>query len=111
MAKKFDDVEIGDQLEMPAHRGAMVYGADHGLNPERTIRAAVITHIWYDPVDDKEYVGIAYIRRGGTYGRPSEKRTITGIARSGWRKATTDWLAKLKAENEAENVVNLWGRN
>lgn len=111
VSKKFDAIEIGDQLEMPANRGSVVYGSIDTRDPERPIRVAIVTHIWHDPVDDKEYVGLAYIRRGGSYGRPTEKRTITGLARCGWRKAEIDWLARIEAEEGTDNVVSLWKRH
>ena len=109
MAKKFDQVEIGDQLELPAHRGAIIYGGSDDRDPDRVVRVAIVTHIWHDPVEDKEYVGLAYLRRNGSYGKPTEKRTITGLARSGWRPASQDWVARLGAAG-SEKVVNIWGR-
>ena len=110
MTKKFDDIQIGDQLELPAHRGAIIYGGDETRDPNRVVRVAIVTHIWFDPVDAKDYVGLAYLTRDGSYGKPTEKRTITGLARSGWRKAAIDWIAKVVAEASGENVVSLWGR-
>jgi len=111
MAKTFDDIKVDDQLEMPASRGGVIYGAGDGYDPDRVIRVAIVTHIWFDPVDAKEYVGLAYLRRDGTYGKPTEKRTITGIARTGWRPAQRDWIAHIEALNKAdETVVSLFDR-
>ncbi|MGI9490462.1 MAG: hypothetical protein ACR2RF_32135 [Geminicoccaceae bacterium] len=110
MTRKFDDIQLGDQLELPAHRGAMIYGGDETKDPDRPIRVAIVTHIWHDPVEAKDYVALAYIRADGSFGKPVEKRTITGLARCGWRKASMDWIARTKAGNESGNVVNLWSR-
>ena len=64
-----------------------------------------MTHIWFDPVDAKEYVGLAYIRRDGSYGKPTEKRTLTGLARTGWRKAQKDWIAHCAVVTDPDNNV------
>ena len=111
MPRRFDHVEIGMQLEMPAHRGAVIYAdTPDTRDPERPIRVAIVTHIWHDPVEDKEFVGIAYLRNNGSYGKPTEKRTITGLARSGWREAKKDWVAMLQAmKDDGETVVPLFG--
>lgn len=112
MARKFDDIQVGDQLELTAARHAMIHGREEeSLNPDRVARVAIVTHIWHDPVEDKEYVGLAYIRRDGSCGKPTEKRTITGLARTGWRKAQLDWVARLRGMGEATNVVGLWCRS
>ena len=109
MGARFDNLEIGDQLELPAHRGAVIWGREDGKDPDRTVRVAIVTHIWHDPVEDKTFAGLAYLRSDGSYGKPVEKRTFRGLAMTGWRKASQDWIARLKAP-EAQNVVNLWGR-
>ena len=83
MSKKFENVGVGDQLELPVSRGAMIYGAGPDYDPDATYRVAIVTHIWFDPVEAKEYVGLAYLRNDGRYGKPTEKRTITGLARTG----------------------------
>ena len=105
MPRKFDDIEIGDQLELPAHRGALIFGGDETKDPNRPIRIAIVTHIWHDPVEDKEFVGLAYLRDDGSYGKPTEKRTITGLARTGWRRAECDWIVRMKSMKEAGGKV------
>jgi hypothetical protein len=111
MPRRFDDIEVDDQLEMPASRGAMIYGGDPDRDPDRVVRVAIVTHIWHDPVEGKEYVALAYLRGDGSYGKPTEKRTITGLAQTGWRRAKIDWIARLQqAATEDGNVVNIFGR-
>ncbi len=110
MAARFENIEIGDQLELPASRGTVLWGGDPNLDPDRPVRVAIVTHIWHDPVEDKEFVGIAYLRAGGIYGKPTEKRTIRGLANCGWRKAKIDWVSKLKSQGESSNVTSLFGR-
>ena len=111
MPKKFDDIQVGDQLELPASRGAIIYAPpDPKFDPDRPVRVAIVTHVWFDPVDAKEYVGLAYLRKDGSYGKPVEKRTITGLARCGWRKARQDWITVLEASHQTDTVVRLWDR-
>ena len=83
MTRKFEDIQMGDQLELPAHRNTIIWGSRDTRDPNRTVSVAIVTHIWFDPVDNKEYVGLAYLKEGGHYGKPVEKRTITGLARCG----------------------------
>ena len=103
--KKFERIKIGDQLEMPASRGIFYSDKDKG-NPDRPIQAAIVTHRWHDPVERLDYVALARIVVGGQEEHPNEKRTITGLARAGWRWATADWLAHAEALT-APNVVQL----
>lgn len=111
MSRKFDDIEIGAQLELPAHRATLIVGPSDGRDPDRVVRVAIVTHIWHDPVDDKEYVGLAYLRNDGSYGKPTEKRTITGLARCGWRYAARDWVAFAQARHDAGGtVVPMFGK-
>lgn len=110
MPKRFEDIEVGDQLELTAAQGSVIWGAGRDFNPDAIYRVAIVTHIWFDPVDAKEYVGIAYLRNDGSYGKPTEKRTLTGLARTGWRRAVRDWIAFAVARNSATNVVSLQGR-
>lgn len=111
MAKLFDNLAVDDQLEMPASRACYTY-LDDTRDPDRVVRVAVVTHIWFDPVDNKEYVALAYLKRDGSHGRPKEKRTITGLARCGWRKASQDWIAYLENLKGTEsNVVSIFDRH
>ena len=113
MAKMFENINVGDQLELSVSRGCVVYGAGADYDPDAVYRVAIVTHIWFDPVEAKEYVGIAYLRNDGSYGKPTEKRTLTGLARTGWRLAGKDWLAFLNARRAAEadgKIINLQGR-
>jgi len=110
MARRFEDIAVGDQLEMPASRGALIYGAGKDFNPDAVIAVSIVTHIWFDPVDGKEYVGLARLRRDGTYGSPNEKRTITGLAMCGWRKAKIDWIKRMKAMKSSDKVISIFSR-
>ena len=109
MPKMFEEIKVGDQLELLASRGAIIY-SDRPIDPERICAAAIVTHIWFDPVDAKEYVGLAHFRADGSYGKPTEKRTITGLARCGWRYAKVDWEAKIKAMQDSDKVISIFGR-
>lgn len=102
MAKKFEDIEVGDQLELRLGSQSIIYGAGAGYDPNKVCRVAVVTHIWYDPVDKKEYIGLAYLRRDGKHGEPTEKRTITGLARTGFHKSKIDWAQHMKDIMEAD---------
>jgi len=103
MASKFEDVQIGDQLEMPASRGAKIYFSSDRFDPDQVIQVGIVTDRWYDPVDAKEYVGVAILRKGGVYGKPTRKHTIRGLASNGWRPAQKDWIAWGKEKNAAVN--------
>lgn len=93
MPQKFEDVQVGDQLEMPRSRGAKVWGAPDGYDPNQIVQVGIVTDRWYDPVDAKEYVGVSILRKGGEYGKPTRKHTIRGLASNGWQPATKDWIA------------------
>lgn len=97
MAKRFEEIEVGDQLEMTAGHGCRIYGADKEFNPDMVVQVSIVTHIWFDPVDNKEYVALASLKRDGSYGKPTEKRTLTGLARTGWKKARKDYIAEMEA--------------
>ena len=101
--KRFSDIKIGDQLELPA--SAFPYVILGNLDPDMPYRVGIVTHIWEDPVEGKTFVGVAYIRRDGSYGNPTVKRTITGLARAGWRRAQFDWIERAKAMGSA-NVLD-----
>ncbi len=105
MAKKFDDIAVDDQLEMTACRGSVIYGTGKDINPDAVVRVAIVTHIWFDPVEAKEYVALAYLRRNGSYGKPIEKRTKTGLARTGWQHAGKNWIAHLEAIEASGGLV------
>ena len=104
MTGLFDDIQPGDQLEMPAHRGARIWGVKDDRDPNRVVQVAVVTDRWHDPVEQKDYIGIAVLRRGGEYGRPTMKHTPRGLASNGWRPATRDWIAWAKDAAEGENA-------
>ena len=111
--KLFENISVDDQLELSVSRGSVIYGARPDYDPDAVCRVALVTHIWFDPVEAKEYVGIAYLRNDGSYGKPTEKRTLTGLARTGWRPAGKDWIAFLAARHQAKTdgqIVDLQGR-
>lgn len=111
MAKKFENITVGDQLELPAsaHPGYQVFHTS--LDPDRIVRAVVVTHIWFDPVENTQFVALADFKRDGSYGRPIEKRTITGLARYGWRRARQDWIAYLEQINSHDtNIINIFDK-
>lgn len=113
MAPKFDNVQPGDQLEMTAERRDRYMGEKSERDPSRVVSIAVVTHRWLDPVEDKEYVGIADVLKGGVYGKPNAKHTIRGLASQGWRPATRDWIAWAKERDaavEQGKVVSLYKR-
>lgn len=103
MAKKFQDIRVGNQLELP--RGSVRYAASGSHDPNTVYRVAIVTDIWFDPVDAKRYVGLAYVRRDDSYGKPTEKRTLTGLARTGWRKAQKDWISFCAAVHDPTNNI------
>lgn len=104
MASKFEDVQPGDQLEMPAHRGAKIWGGQDDGDPDRVVQIGIVTDRWFDPVEQKEYIGVAILRRGGVYGQPTRKHTVRGLASNGWRPATRDWIAWAKERDAAEKA-------
>ena len=113
VSRKFEDIAVGDQLEQPASAwlGQIYTDTPSTRDPNRPARVAIVTHIWHDPVESKDYVALALLRRDGSYGKPHEKRTVTGLARCGWEKASRDWIAQLSAVDQAgDEVVSLFGR-
>lgn len=97
MAALFENVQPGDQLEMPARKISWINHDRDTRNPERVARVAVVTHRWFDPVERKDYVAIAPILKSGAIGEPREKRTIRGLAQAGWRPASQDWIFRAQA--------------
>lgn len=106
MTKLFENIRVNDQIEQTA-RHCVIYSSHGDYDPNRITAAAIITHIWYDPVEDKDYIAFAHIRKDGKYGKPKEKRTVTGLARCGWRPATKDWLAMAEALEAADKKIVL----
>jgi hypothetical protein len=106
VSAKFENIQPGDQVEMPAHRAASWLMQPDTRNPNRVAKVAVVTHRWHDPVEKKDYVALAMILKGGAITEPKEKRTIRGLAQAGWRPASQDWMAYAKAL-EAGQVVQL----
>lgn len=104
MAPRFEDVQPGDQLEMPAQRRAMIWGGTDTRDPNRVVQIGIVTDRWYDPVDSKDYVGVAILRRGGEYGKPTRKHTVRGLATNGWKPATRDWIAWAKETDKAKEL-------
>lgn len=104
MAKRFECLEVGDQLELPV--GKELYVNDK-LDPDMTCGVAVVTHIWTDPVERKEFVAYALLNADGTFDQPKAKYTRTGLARRGWRKAKLDWIARFKNISNSESVVSI----
>lgn len=101
MAKKFENIQVGNQLELRLSN-ASIYEIHKNLDPNKLLSVAVVTHIWFDPIDNKEYVALAYLRKDGSYGKPVEKRTITGLARCGWEYASKDWVAHFQTIDQAD---------
>mgnify|MGYP000459930451 CR=1 FL=1 len=113
MARRFEDVEQGDQLELPAHRGSAIYGAGRDRDPNRVVRVSIVTDIWFDPVEEKEFIALAHLRSNGEYGKPTEKRTIRGLAQCGYRAASRDWVKFLKdraAASDSGEIVPMFKR-
>jgi hypothetical protein len=104
MAKMFEDIQIGDQLELLLGRCSVIYGAGKDYDPNKVVGVVIVTDIWYDPVDAKEYVGLAKLRGDGSYGKPTEKRTLTGLARTGYRKARQDWIEHIRKIRAADKT-------
>lgn len=125
MAKKFENIKVGDQLVIPASRyerwntetrfdsdtKEYVKISDLGSpkkNPDRPMEAGIVVHRWHDPHEGKDFVSIARIMRDGSTGDLKEKRTITGVAQSGWEYSKIDWVAKQKALADGPNVVSIF---
>lgn len=104
MAPKFEDVQPGDQLEMPARRVARSWGWRDDRDPDRVVLIGIVTDRWFDPVDQKDYVGVAILRRGGVYGPPTRKHSLRGLASNGWHPASRDWIAWAKELDSAVEV-------
>ncbi|MEM1344964.1 MAG: hypothetical protein AAGI34_10355 [Pseudomonadota bacterium] len=90
---RFADVKPGDQVEVCAKSRRYLFVYDDSRDPERVVGVAVVTHRWFDPVKDKEYVGLARIQADGSVGMPTIKHTIRGLAQAGWYPAQRDWIA------------------
>ena len=110
MAQRFKGIKVGDQLEKPASRGFWwsINGSD--TDPNKIVSVAVVTHIWFDPVEGKEYIAFARLKADGTHGKPEEKRTARGLATCGWFKAKQDWIEKLSTIKESYNVLPMFGK-
>lgn len=105
---KFENIAVGCQLEMPYRKHLNYFGMDKDIDPKIIVYAVVVTHIFYDPVDDKKYICTANIRKDGTYGKPNEKRTTRGLAVRGWEKAGKDWIVFFKTiKDETNNVIGI----
>lgn len=110
MGNRFDDIKVGNQLEMPASRRRWLGGEkDDRRDPNRPADAAVVTHRWHDPYEGKDYVCLCRPLRGGSLSAPFAKHTIKGLAQAGWMLARRDWLAYAVAL-EAGEVIPLRGR-
>lgn len=112
MSKTFQDIKVGDQLELPHGRSFWAaYERQQGksTDPDRPVAVMVVTHRWFDPYERKEYVALASMRSDGTWDadKPMEKWTITGLARNGYRYATRDWRAFVQECREAEKSGKL----
>lgn len=118
MVKIFEDIRLDWQLmKMSGIITKMHKDGTETTYPPQLEAVAIVTNIFYDPVEDKEYVCLAMLRRNGTYGKPTQKRTITGLAREGWKKADKDYIAmakeiaaKNKLIDKSENVVSIFNR-
>jgi hypothetical protein len=107
---RFADATTGDQVELRAKgRSASWLTGGDTRDPERPVRVAIITHRWHDPVEDREYVALAPILRGGAVGKPTLKHTIRGLAQAGWYPARRDWLAYARALDDG-HVVSIVSR-
>lgn len=108
MAKAFQDIKVGDQLIMPFGRSYWARTSSGGLSeidPRKPVMVVVVTHRWYDPHDDKEYVGISTVKKDGSFReRPDYKHTLTGLAQQGYYLADKDYIGHAKAiETAKEN--------
>ncbi|MBL4800736.1 MAG: hypothetical protein JKY45_02510 [Emcibacter sp.] len=109
MARQFENIRVGWQLEMPASHGAIIHTLDKDFDPDRVAEVAIVTHIFHDPVEAKDYICLAAIQGDGTYGKPRDKRTVTGLARCGWRKAERDWIEfATQISDEKSNVIGIF---
>jgi hypothetical protein len=104
--KRFASIKVGDQLELPVRKDYL--GRRSNRDPDGVSRVKIVTHRWYDPVDQREYVGLAGLKIDGSYDEPNEKRTITGLARAGYRPASQDWIAYAKQLHQGEKVVSIF---
>lgn len=104
MTALFENIQPGDQVEMPARKIPAWFRADDTRDPDRPARVAVVTHRWHDPVECRDYVALAMILKGGKITEPKEKRTIRGLAQAGWRPASQDWLAYAAALESGEII-------
>lgn len=98
---RFQGVQPGDVLELPAKR-ALPEPLARGRDPDMPAQIAVVTHRWWDPVDRREYVGLAWMRIDGGHGEPTMKHTIRGLAHVGWRYAQADYRALARAIGAGE---------
>lgn len=107
MSGRFSQINVGDQVEMPRKRHLMHSMISPTLDPNQPVAAAVVTHIWHDPVEDKEFIALAPVLSNGTVGRPRQKHTRRGLAQAGWFPARQDWLAFAQALADGGGVVPL----
>lgn len=111
MAARFENICVEDQIEMIAGR-SIIYGASKDFDPNAVVRVSIVTDIWFDPVERKTFIALSHLRSDGSYGLPTEKRTIRGLAQCGYRTASRDWVSFLKdrASADPDKVIPFFKR-
>ena len=106
MAKRFENIKVGDQLELLWHRMSLCHPWSK-QDPNQIGKVAIVTHVWHDPVDDKWYVALAYLLKDGSHRKPALKHTITGLARAGWQYAQRDWVNYARTIHDNQNIISI----
>ena len=104
MSARFENVQPGDQLEMPASRMPSWRQPAGDRDPSRPADVAMVTHRWHDHYEGKDYVCLARIHKGGGLSKPIAKHTIRGLAQAGWMPARRDWMVYARALEAGEIV-------
>lgn len=108
MAKAFENVKVGDQLEMPYGRSYWArteQGTLNNVDPKAVAEVWIVTARWYDPFDEKDYVCIERMSKAGQPVRHTKrKHTITGLAQQGYYFASKDWVAHTQAVENGKST-------
>ena len=109
MAKKFQDIEVGDQLVLPWHRCHLYQHYPNKYNPDAVYEFVVVVHRWHDPHERKDYVSLSRLRVDGTWDphNPHRKYTLTGLAQAGYDWAQADHASIAKAVFDADNCEHI----
>lgn len=111
MGKAFENVKVGDQLEMPygkSYWARTEQGTLNTVDPKSVAEVWIVTARWYDPFDEKDYVCIERMKKDGEPLRHTKrKHTITGLAQQGYYFASKDWQAHTRAVEAGKNNGNI----